>query len=471
MLDALIVGAGISGLSVAHGLAKQGRSLLLAESQDRVGGNITTRVGGEFLWEEGPNSFSPTPELLELIVDVGLRDELLLADRRLPRFIYWQGQLRAVPTNPVAAAKTGLLSPRGKLRALLGALGFVPAPLGEQLSHTNGEETVAEFFSRHLGSEVAERLVAPFVSGVYAGDVHRLSARAAFRRVVELADLGGGLVAGALLARRSRPPKPEPNPNIPQTKTGELGSFVGGLQRLPETIAEKLGDRVKLNWTLTALEREESGNYRARFSTPQGEQQVTCKSVVLAVPAYVAARVLASLLPTVSAELNSIPYPPVACVVLAYPLEAVRGTLQGFGDLIPRGQGIRTLGTIWSSTLFEGRSPQGWCTLTSFIGGATDPEIARLDEEAIAEQVHRDVRRVLLKDDIAPKVLAVNLWRQAIPQYNLGHRRRLAEIEHRLQQLPGLYLCSNYLDGVSLGDCVRRGGDRAREIDRELESR
>lgn len=469
MLDTLIVGAGISGLSLARTLQKKQHQILVAECQERVGGNITTVRAGEFCWEEGPNSFSPTPELLKLAVDVGLKEQLVLADRRLPRYIYWQGQLHPVPMSPNAAIATQLLSPTGKLRALLGSLGFVPPPVGQQLGEQGGEETVAQFFQRHLGAEVTERLVAPFVSGVYAGDVNQLSARAAFRRIVQLTDAGGGLLAGAMLSRLQAPrSQTNADPDLPPTQRGELGSFTHGLQMLPEAIASHLGNAVKLNWRLTQLRPTQEQTYIAEFATPDGHQQIEARTIVLTPPAYVSAELLAPLQSNVSAALSNIPYPTVACVVLAYPEAALKRPLDGFGNLIPRGQGIRTLGTIWSSTLFPGRAPQGWHLLTNFIGGATDPEITTLDEAQLVQAVHHDLLQVLLKQDLYPKVLAVHRWRRAIPQYTLAHQARCQQIEQGLTQLPGLYLCGNYFDGVSLGDCVRRSFEQAETIDQYL---
>ena len=474
VLDTLIVGAGISGLSLAHALDKEAasaspRAILVAESQGRVGGNITTATGEGFLWEEGPNSFSPTPELMKLAVDVGLKQELIFADRKLPRYVYWQNKLQPVPMTPGAMIQSQLLSFPGKLRALFGALGFVAPAMGDQLSQQGGEETVSEFFRRHLGTEVMQRLVEPFVSGVYAGDPQQLSAAAAFGRVTKMADLGGGLVAGALLSAKKNPKKMPADPNVPKTKPGELGSFKGGLKALPEAIAAQLGDRLKLNWHLTRLDRTQRETYIAVFSTPDGQQEVEARTVVLTTPAYITAELLQPLQPEISSVLQAFTYPTVACVVLAYPLSDVKQKLVGFGNLIPRGQGIRTLGTIWTSSLFADRAPAGWQTLSSYIGGATDSGIANLDAEQIVREVHRDLSRILLKPEAAqPKVLAVNVWKRAIPQYNLGYFDRLQQIENGLKSLPGLYLCSNYFGGVALGDCVRRGFERAQEVSEYL---
>ncbi|MGL6283767.1 MAG: protoporphyrinogen oxidase, partial [Microcoleaceae cyanobacterium] len=345
-IDTLIVGAGISGLSVAHALQKSTKSplkVLVAEAQDRVGGNITTNKQGEFLWEEGPNSFAPAPEILQLIVDVGLKSELVFADHKLPRYVYWQGKLMPVPMNPKAMISSRLLSEAGKLRALLGAIGFVPPVMANDVTNQNGEETVAQFFQRHLGKEVLQRLVEPFVSGVFAGNTQVLSANSAFAKVGKMADVGGGLLAGAILSRR-RQPKPVINPDIPKTKPGQLCSFRDGLESLPRAIAHKLGDQVQLNWRLEKLTQTAEKTYIAEFNTADGKQIVEAKTVVLTTPSYVNAQWFTELSPTMAEVFPQFNYPPVTCVVLAYPDSAFKVKLDGFGNLIPRSQGVQTLG-------------------------------------------------------------------------------------------------------------------------------
>lgn len=472
LIDTLIVGAGISGLSLGYQLAKEyHQQILISESQGNVGGNLMTGQAGEFLWEEGPNSFAPNPALLKLIVELGLESDVILADRRLPRYVYWQGQLLAVPINPVAALTTPLLSWGSKLRALLGLLGFVPPALGQQYTNPQQEETVAQFFQRHFGREIQEKLVAPFVSGLYAGDADQLSIKAAFGRVAQLESLGGGLLAGAILSRRHAP-KPAPkDPRFPKTRPGQLGSFKQGLQTLPEALARQLKEVLRLRWRLIHLTRTAQQTYLADFDTAEGVQQIEAKMVVLTTPAHVSSRLLQSLAPQASQALGEFYYPPVASVSLAYPQSALRQPLKGFGTLIPRGQGIRTLGTIWASSLFPNRAPQGWHLLSSYLGGATDPEIAQFDRDRLAATVHQDLQQILLNSNEAPKVLGVHLWKQAIPQYNLGHHQRLHRIQQNLDQLPGLYLCSNYLDGVTLGDCIRRAFESAIQIHQDLLTR
>ncbi|MFS8810712.1 protoporphyrinogen oxidase [Synechococcus sp. R65.1] len=469
--EVVVLGAGISGLTLAwrlrQGLSARSSSaqVLLAEASSRVGGCISTQSKDGYRWEEGPNSFTPTPALLNLIAEVGLTDQLVLADAKLPRYIYWERELLPVPLSPAAALGSRLLSVGGKLRALQGLLGFVPPPPGH-------EETVRQFFQRQLGSEVAERLVEPFTSGVYAGDPDQLSAVAAFPRVAGLEERYGSLFAGALQALRQRP-QPSPVAIQPPPKRGQLGNLRQGLQQLPEALAQKLGDSLRLGWRAVQLKRE-GELYWVGFETPEGSRWVAARQVVLALPAYEAAALLQELNPPASQLLAEIPYPPVVVVALAYPQEALPQPLRGFGHLIPRSQGLRTLGTIWTSCLFPERAPQGYHSFLSFLGGATDAALARrqgippipaLSPEERAQIAHAELSQVLLTRCVEPIYLGERLWPRAIPQYTLGHRQRIAQVQaHLASQTPGIWVCANYLDGVALGDCVRRAEALAQQL-------
>lgn len=463
-LDVLVVGAGISGLAIAHQLAiAKNFRVLVAEAQDRVGGAITSNRNDEgYLWEEGPNSFQPAPELLRLAVQVGIKDELLFADGKLPRFVFLNGKLNALPMNPPKAIASQLLTWGGKIRLALGALGFARPAMA-------GEESVDQFFSRILGRQAVERLVAPFISGVYAGDPKRLSAKAAFAKISRLETNYGGLLAGAVLSMKERKAQKLNDPNIPKPKSGELGSFRQGIKMLPEAIASKLreqGTPVKQQWTLRSLEKQ-GEIYISKFDTPTGEEIVTSRAVVLTTPAYVTAKLLEDYLPIASQALSEIFYPTVACVVLAYPKSEFAYDMKGFGNLIPRTQGVRTLGTIWSSSLFAGRAPEGWQLLLNFIGGTLDPALAKLSESEIIAAVHQDLKKTILRPDtkVEPKAIAVHVWDKAIPQYEIGHLERLATVEAELQKSQGLYVSANFIGGVALGDCIKRGLEEVNKID------
>lgn len=469
--DVVVVGAGITGLTLGYRLRQQGIKGVVLEANSRVGGSISSQTTQGYCWEEGPNSFTPTPALVNLIAELGLADQLVWADGKLPRFVYWEDQLMPVPLSPPAALTTPLLSVGGKLKALIGLLGFVSPP-------PDREETVEQFFTRQLGAEVTQRLVSPFTSGVYAGNVAQLSARAAFARIADLETDYGSVFAGLWQAPR---PQPDPiSPEVhPQPRRGQLGNLRKGLQQLPEALADQLGDRLKRGWQVQSLtsetptETDPSPIYRLQIQTPTGQHSLRTRGVILTVPAYGAAEILSSLSPMAAEHLHQIPYPPVAVVALGYPTTALPQPLRGFGHLIPRSEGLRTLGTIWSSCLFPDRAPQGYHLLLSFIGGATDPEyvhrhqvpaITELSPAERAEIVHQELSRVLLTQSVQPQILGEKLWPRAIPQYTLGHRQRLRQIFDQLQTWPGISLCANYLDGVSLGDCVKRANAEAERV-------
>ncbi|PIA37868.1 hypothetical protein AQUCO_02900008v1 [Aquilegia coerulea] len=379
ILDCVVVGAGISGLCIAQALATKhaeiARNVIVTETRDRVGGNIITFEKDGFLWEEGPNSFQPSDPMLTTVVDCGLKDDLVFGDPNAPRFVLWNGKLRPVPSKPMDLPFFDLMSFSGKLRAGFGAFGLRPPPPGH-------EESVEEFVRRNLGSEVFERLIEPFCSGVYAGDPAKLSMKAAFGRVWNLEQNGGSIIGGAIKAfqDRKKNPKPSRDPRLPTPKGQTICSFKKGLSMLPEALSKRLGGKVKLSWKLLSVKKLDRG-YTLTYETPEGLISVQTKSIILTVPSHVASSLLRPLSAVAADALSKFYYPPVAAVSISYPKEAIRkeclidGELKGFGQLHPRSQGVETLGTIYSSSLFPNRAPPGRVLLLNYIGGATNPGI------------------------------------------------------------------------------------------------
>lgn len=471
-VNVVVVGSGISGSTAAFYLNKNNEGVIVTEARDYAGGNLISKRKDGFLWEEGPNSFQPNPAILRFAKDLGLIDELVLADPSLPRFVFWEDRLFALPGGLTDLPFFNLLTWPAKIRAGLGALGFIaPKP-------TDKEESVKEFVTRHLGEQVFTRIIDPFVSGVYAGDPKSLSMQAALKKVNNLEGLGinSGILSGAIVRidqlKAEKEANKERDADLPNIPGGSLGSFKNGLQSLPLAVQEQLGsEKFRVNYKLVSVQKDTQGKWISTFETPNGVKTLRSKSLLLTAPGHVTCKITGGpegVVPE-SEELDNINYPPVASVTIAYPNSAFKDgppIRAGFGHLIPRAMKVRTLGTIWSSSLFPGRAPEGYTMLLNYIGGAQDEGIRDLSEDQIVDQVHEDVKKILLKTDAEkPKVLGVRVWPKAIPQYNKGHLDILEKVERSADsKKSGIFLGGNYRTGVAFGDCVAYGADIATTI-------
>mmetsp|Transcript_14586 Transcript_14586/g.21505 ORF Transcript_14586/g.21505 Transcript_14586/m.21505 type:complete len:574 (-) Transcript_14586:126-1847(-) len=514
-VECLVVGGGISGSTLAHNLNRAGVNMILAEARDYLGGNVKShKTEDGFVWEEGPNSFATQPSIVRIAYELGIDDQLVFADESLPPWVNHNGKLHPLPKGQGGKGPKGqlelvfgpngvmkfalageLLSWPGRIRAGIGAfLGHMPAPEGK-------DETIREWVTRILGEEVFLRCIDPFVSGVYAGNPETLSMKAALAKIARIEDISyslewnkfGAIFYGGLARQieltKERKADP-PDAAWPEFEYGNPGSFREGLSTLPNAIAKELKDKIKLEWKITKIEKSTDG-YIATFDTPTGTKTVRAKSIVSTVPAHSLADVLQPVMPKskdifekARPEIDRIGiyHPPVAAVTVAYPKASFKdvelpngfGNLQdlpGFGSLNPRTEGVRTLGTLWSSSLFPGRAPPDYNLLLNYIGGSRDVGLADLSEEEIIAEVDKGCRQVLLKDDApGPKVLGLKIWPTAIPQYELGHLPLLKELEAAEAELPGLWVCGNYRTGVAFPDCVTFGYEHAKTVNKFLET-
>jgi protoporphyrinogen/coproporphyrinogen III oxidase len=455
--DSVIIGAGISGLVVAHRLKKMGRDPLIIEGGDRVGGVIQSREVEGFLIECGPNSMRGSHEFLDLVEELNLTGELITADPRAPAYVYADGRLQAVPMSPPALVKTKLISNAAKLRLLREP--FVEA------RRDGGEESIASFVRRRLGDEILERMVAPFLSGVYAGDPEELSVQACFPKLAEFEAEAGGILRGALRAMKQSRKEARKGTGRPKRslRPYRLCSFRHGLSALPEALSRSLGDRLLTGARI--IDINSGAGFEIKFEHRGEIKTINSPTLVASTPAYVMATLFGAVAPEIAALVAEIPYASIASVPLAYRSEQMARKLDGFGFLAPRGEGLRTLGSIWNSSLFAERAPEGWVCLTNFIGGATDPNAVKLSDGELIRVVHDDLSKVLGVSG-EPRRLPITRYERAIPQYTLGHAARVERIEALLRDTPGLWIAGNYLRGVSLGDCIKHAESVAAEIDR-----
>jgi oxygen-dependent protoporphyrinogen oxidase len=453
-----VIGAGISGLACAYRLRQLGVRATVFESNPAAGGMIDSVEKDGLLFEAGPQSFQGTPALLEFIRELGLESQLQKADPRAPRYVLLHGRLRKIPMSPQALLASTLLNPVSRWK-------IASEPFKKSRPPTE-EESVATFVRRKFGNEILEYLVAPFVSGVYAGDPEKLSLKAAFPTLDEWERQYGSVLRGAI---KSRPAKEQ------RTGAPPLCSFTHGTATLPRAIATKLGDSLQYETRAVSLNFSGRGAATAgaaceiRMVRNGQEQSAPAGAVVVATPAYAAAHLLDSFSPQLAHTLSGIAYAPVAVVASSYYRQQVGDPLEGFGFLVPRGEKVRTLGTVWNSSLFPGRAREGSVTITSFIGGATDPDIIELHEEKLAAIVAEENARILGITG-PPVETAVWKYERALPQYNLGHGHIVKTIRDAEHNSSGLFFAGNYLEGPAIGKCVENGFQTAEAVRKYLQT-
>jgi len=461
----VVIGGGISGLACAHRLQKDGFAVLLLESSPRFGGVLDTVEKEGFLFDIGPQSFLATEPLMTLIEDLGLGGELLRADPRAPRYILLSGRLVPAPLGPASLIRTPLISWRTKLRLVSEPLGRTHPP--------EGDESIANFVRRKFGEDLLTNLAGPFISGVYAGDPEKLSLESAFPIARRLEQRYGSLIRGAIKMRRQGGGGPRP----------PLCNFRKGTVTLVSALTAALADSAQPGAPVASIAQRaqapgEPASFDVTYQDGTATQSLAASAIVLATPAQQAAGLLRGIAPSFPDLLSQIEYAPVAQVAAGYRLSQISrfsaatsagpsaSSARGFGFLVPRTEGLRLLGTVWNSFLFPGRAPEiseKMVSFTSFVGGATDPEITRQPEDAIAALVHKELSAVLAITGL-PVAQHVARWERALPQYNLGHPQIIASLAELCAHSPGLFLTGNYLSGPSLGSCVEHAHNTAAAV-------
>jgi protoporphyrinogen/coproporphyrinogen III oxidase len=437
-----VIGAGITGLTTAFRLQQAGIPVTVYEAGREVGGVIRSLRRQGYLAEFGPNSILDTSPLIRsLIQDLGLEGRRLYSDPGAEnRYLVRYRRTIAMPASPLKFFGTPLFSWRAKLSLLREP--FIPP------SPPECEESVADFVVRRLCREFLDYAINPLVSGIYAGDPARLSVRHGFPRLLALEQRYGSLIKGQIFGAKDRKRRGE----VSKQEAKKI-SFDEGLQVLPETLRDRLGASVRLDSTVMRLRRA-GREWRVTVRTGSVESEQAHRAVLLAVPTHrlpeLELGAPSTLRPGVLKEIH---YPPVASVVLGFRRDEVAHRLDGFGVLIPKAEGFRILGTLFSSSLFPNRAPAGHVALTSYVGGVRAPELALRPEEELVRMTVEDLG-VLLGVTGRPTFQHCVLYPKAIPQYELGYGR-FKDLMDRLEaDEPGLFFAGHYRDGISLGDSI-----------------
>ncbi|MGD8352396.1 MAG: protoporphyrinogen oxidase, partial [Nitrospirota bacterium] len=408
-------------------------------------GKVWTDREEGYLLESALNGFLDNkPRTLELAALLSL-EPLRSNESSKKRFIVLGGELNKLPESPPAFLSSGLMSVPGKLRIMLEP--FIPRSKAE-------DESLADFARRRLGREAFEKLIDPMASGIYAGNPENMSLASCFPRIREIEQTYGSLIRGLIKISAERKKK------VGAAPAGTLTSFGEGMQAMSDALAGVLGERLRLGSRVQGVEPAKSGGYRLHLSDGTA---VEADVAVLAMPAHQAQEALKGLDPAASELLGGIEYPPVAVVCTAFKRENVGTPLEKFGFLVPFREGRKILGTLFDSSIYPGRAPEGRVLLRTMAGGSRAPSIAMLEDGKLLGTVLSELGEIAgVKGD--PEFVKIFRHEQAIPQYALGHPRRLGEIEERMAGHRGLYVTGNALRGISFNDCIENSYNLAMRI-------
>ncbi len=500
-----IIGGGLSGLATAVKLrlADDSLELSLFEAGDRVGGVIDTERQQGFLIDHGADMFAIKPAAaLELCQQLGLEDRLIEPEPsgRGARIVR-RGRLMPIPsgfvviraTQLMPMLSTPLLSIRGKLRFL--AERWVK-PAGQD----NADESVGDFVRRRMGSEVLERIVAPLAAGIYTADISKLSMQATMGPIAEMERQYGSLAQAARARRKTGADSVERGST--GARYGQFRAFQGGMIELIRGLADTLPEStIHLNravhsirrdgdrWTVTTPDlamgpeedrqargpdedrqargpdedRQARGPDEDRQARGPDEDRQTFDHVVVAVPPQAASRLLHPIAPLAARQLEEIESASTAIVVLGVRRADIKKDIQTFGFVVPLSEQRRILAGSFASHKFAGRAPQEHTLIRVFIGGAMQPELLDHSDDELV-QIARDELGEIIGLEGSPVVTRVVRWNQAMPQYHVGHRARVEQIEKSIAEVPGLTLVSNALHGVGIAPLIQLADRSAKEI-------
>lgn len=442
MEEIIIIGAGITGLSTAYWLKKDGFKVKILEASNQVGGNIKTEKHQNFVFDTGPNSGLETTPLIKQIVDeLNLQDEFVYANKESnKRYILRDNVLHPLPMNPKDFITTRLFSTSGKFRVLLEPF------IGK--SKDGYYQSVAEFVRRRLGQEFLDYAINPFVSGVFAGDPENLSVKSAFPKLYRLEEVYGGLFKGMIKGAKERKQRAEKS-----KQSAAMFSFRNGMSVLINRLGEFLKDEILLNHQLTKVQKVDD---RILINAVEdgNEKVFETKSVLFTIPAYSTAEILRELDGYLHNHLITIYYPPVLVLNVIYRKDKIGQPLDGFGFLIPEKEKKSFLGAIWNDSIFPNRGDQDFATFTIFVGGARQAKIFENDLNELINQVLSEFEQIM-KITIKPESIKNKFWEKAIPQYSLGYIEKENAINQFEKNNKGIFLGGNYRGGISVGDCIK----------------
>nr|XP_048317812.1 protoporphyrinogen oxidase, mitochondrial-like isoform X4 [Ziziphus jujuba var. spinosa] len=479
-----VVGAGVSGLAAAYKLKSHGLNVTVFEAGGRTGGKLRSVSHDGLIWDEGANTMTQSEiEVQSLLDDLGLREKQQFPISQNKRYIVRDGSPVLIPTNPLALIKSNILSTKSKFEIILEPFLWKKRSSSDVSDHS--QESVGGFFQRHFGKEVVDYLIDPFVAGTSAGDPESLSMRYSFPDLWNLEERFGSVIAGAIQSKLSarKEKSGEKKGSLKKTKhqRGSF-SFKGGMQTLTDTLSKEIGvDEIKLNSKVLSLSYCPDGksareNWSVSFAAKHDN-----RSQALSVDAVIVTAPLCNVKEMKIAKrgnpfpLNFLPevsYMPLSVIITTFKKENVKRPLEGFGVLVPskeQNNGLKTLGTLFSSMMFPDRAPNDLYLYTTFVGGSRNKELANSSPDELKHVVISDLRQ-LLGAEGEPKFVNHFYWKKAFPLYGYNYDSVITAIEKMEKNLPGFFYAGNHRGGLSVGKAIASGCKAAELVISYLES-
>ncbi len=444
--DVAIIGGGISGLATAYSLQLQGYCVVVLERQQQVGGNAISQNINGFLMEHGPSTLNAmVPQARQLATELGLDDQQIeLGHGVTKRYLRNGDKLHGISTSRAGFLLSPYLSVGGRLSLL--------TEIFRSKKTDTEDETVHAFVSRRFGREFADKVMAPLTAGMFGGDAKNMSVAAVFPTLLEMEQRHGSITRGIIRAKRNSEP------------AKRLFSFKKGVASLPLALAGALGTSIQTGVAVKSLNHRENG-YEIQTHR---HGNVLAKSVVLAVQPHVVAQLMEKLdepSATVTAQIDA---PPMSVVFLGFHRSQVAHPLDSLGYMsLQNTSGVIT-GAQFSSTMFAGRAPKGFVSIAAYVGGVGNRTAAGLPAKELTEIVQNELQ-ALLQIKGQPVLSRCRQWVRSLPQYELGHLKKVAVLNSLAERHHGLYLTGNYLAGVSMASCIGQARTTAQRVGRFLQ--